>query len=367
MQQALLLTILYDSYSEVAPAVRETVTSDRFSTMASGVGSAEVKALVCPFVMNKLPQNCSSQIASASLSRPWKFPGFLDGESIGRFTSVAMVMAWAPPALFSGFRVRSVFFSFLTDYAYQTRFLIILPALILAAPSVSKRLDKVARQIEEFVPEYQLPDFETNWASFKRLRNSIVSRVVIVLLTYALFVELAQYVSPQGGEIFAWWKSGAGFGWFSIAGTWALFVSYPILVYFTLLWLWNQFLWTRFMRATARLDVRLTAGHPDNLRCIAFLVSELRGQRPFGLCLGLGFIGAVANRVLHDGESLADFSHVAAVFVAAVLLICVTPYLAFSPVLMRMRRGGLPKYGAFARTAIAGIDKASRIPRKARM
>ena len=302
--------------------------------------------------MNELPQNCSSQIASASLSRSWKFPGFLDGERIGTFTAVAMAVAWFPPALFSGFRARSVLFSFLTDYAFQTRFLIILPALILAAPSLNKRLDKVAHQLKEFLPEYQLPDFETNWASFKRLRNSVVARVVIVFVTYALFVELAQYLSPQGGEIFAWWKSGAGFGWFSIAGTWALFVSYPILVYFTLLWLWKQFLWTRFMRATARLDVRLIAVHPDNLGCIGFLVSELRGQRPFGLCLGLGLTGAVANRVLHEGESLADFGHVAAVFVAAVLLICVAPYLAFSPALMQMRRYGLPKYGAFARTAV---------------
>ena len=59
-----------------------------------------------------------------------------------------MVVAWVPPALFSGFRARGVFFSFLTDYAFQTRFLIILPALILAAPSLNKRLDKVAYQLE---------------------------------------------------------------------------------------------------------------------------------------------------------------------------------------------------------------------------
>ena len=314
--------------------------------------------------MSELPHNCSSQIASAPLSRSWEFPGFLGGERIGTFTAVAMVVAWVPPALFSGFRARSIFFSFLTDYAYQTCFLIILPALILAAPGLNKRLDKVAHQLGESLPVYHLPDFETNWALFKRLRNSIVTRVVIVLLTYALFVTLAQYVSPQGGEIFAWWKSGAGFGWLSIAGTWALFVSYPILVYFTLLWLWEQFLWTRFMRATARLDVRLIGGHPENLGCIGFLVSELRGQRPFGLCLSLGLTGAVANRVLHEGESLADFGHVAAVFIAAVLLICVAPYLAFSPALMQMRRGSCQGMELLRERGSSTIEKVARPPNR---
>ena len=67
---------------------------------------------------------------------------------------------------------------------------------------------------------------------------------------------------------------------------------------------------------------------------------------------GLGFTGAIANRVLHKGENLADFGPVAAVFAGAVLLICVAPYLAFSPALMQRRRAGLPKYGAFARPAV---------------
>ena len=302
--------------------------------------------------MNESLQNRSGQIATALVSRPGELPGFLDGARIRTFTTVAVAVAWVPPALFSAFRARSVFFSFLTDYAYQTRFLIILPVLILAAPSLNKRLDKIAHQLKDLVSEYQAPDFGTNWDSFKRLRNSMIARVVILLLTYTLFIGLTQYLSPQGREIFAWWKSGAGFDWFSIAGTWAVFISYPTLVYFTLLWLWRQFLWIRFMRATARLDLRQSAGHLDNLGGIGFLVSALREQYAFGLCLGLGLIGAIANRMLHDGERLHDFGHVAAVFVAAVLLICVAPYLASSPALMQMKRRCRVKYGAFERTAV---------------
>jgi hypothetical protein len=61
--------------------------------------------------------------------------------------------------------------------------------------------------------------------------------------------------------------------------------------------------------------------------------------------------------VLHHGEKLTSFVHVAAVLVGAVLLVCVVPYFAFTPALMKMRRLGVLKYGAFARTAGEHFEK----------
>ena len=309
--------------------------------------------------MKELPQDQSEQIASSSLSRSWRFLDLLHGASARArtFAAVAVAVAWVPPALLSALRGRTAFLSFLTDCAYQTRFLLILPILILAAPNLTKRLGNVADHLEELVLEGRLPDFEAKWTSFERLGNSMAAQTAIVLLTYALALGLAQYISPEGPEIVAWWKGGIGFSWFSLAGTWALFISYPIVVWLTLLWLWRQLLWTRFMRATARLDLRLIAAHPDNVGGIGFLESALRGQHPFSFCLGLALTGAVANRVIHHGEKLSSFGPIAGVLLAAVLLICVAPYFVFTPVLMQLRHRGLLKYGAFARTAGEHFEK----------
>ena len=330
-----------------------TVSCDRCAATVLGVAFPKVKG------MNELLQDRSRHIDSSSLSRSWRFLDLLHAASarVRTFTAVAVAVAWVPPALLSALRGRTAFLSFLTDYATQTRFLIILPVLILAAPALNKRLGNVADHLEEFVLESQLLDFHVNWTSFERLRNSTIVRVVIVLLTYALAVGMAEYVSPQGAEIVDWWKGGGAFSWFSPAGTWVLFISYPILVSLTLLWLWRQMLWTRFMRATAHLDLRLIAAHPDSVGGIGFLETALRGQHPFSFCLGLGLTGAIANRVMHHGEKLTGYLPVAGVLVAAVLLICVAPYFAFTPVLMQMRRRGLIKYGAFARTAGEHFEK----------
>jgi hypothetical protein len=111
------------------------------------------------------------------------------------------------------------------------------------------------------------------------------------------------------------------------------------------------------MWSTGRLDLRLIAAHPDGLGGIGFLESSLRGQRPFSFCLGGGLAGAVANRIFHSGEKLTDFVHVAVVLVVAVLLVCVLPYFAFTPVLMRMRHIGMVKYGIFARAVGEHFEK----------
>ncbi|MGC2403538.1 MAG: hypothetical protein WA510_27350, partial [Acidobacteriaceae bacterium] len=136
-----------------------------------------------------------------------------------------------------------------------------------------------------------------------------------------------------------------------------LFVSYPLMVFFALLWLWRQLLWTRFMRTTAQLELRLIAAHPDGVGGLAFLESALRGQQPFSFCLGVARAGAVANRMFHHGQKLTSFVDVAAVLVGAVLLICVAPYFTFTPVLMRMRRSGMLRYGSFARAAGEHFEK----------
>ncbi len=304
--------------------------------------------------MTQLLQSTSKRGISRLEARRGRLLAFLRGVTSRGLTFAVIVVAtaWLPPVLLSGFRGWETLRTFLTDYASQSRFLIVLPVLILACPSLNVRLKKVMYHLEELVPAHQLPAFHDNWSSFERLRSSRLAMFVILLLTYATAALLGNYVSVNGAEIMPWFKGGGGgFRWMSPAGTWVLLVSYPCLVFFAALWLWRQLLWTRFMQSTTRLDLRLVAAHPDCLGGVGFLESALRGQQPFSFCLGAGLAGAVANRMFHDAQKLSSFIHVAEVLVCAVLLICVAPYFVFTPILMRMRRRGLLKYGAFARTA----------------
>jgi hypothetical protein len=310
--------------------------------------------------MKESGEDHSTQTASHSLTRAWRFMDLLHNATARELTLVATTVAavWLPPAVLSAFRGWDVFRSFITDCASQSRFLIILPVLMLAAPMVNVRLAMVVRQLKEFVPPDQLSRYQSGWNSFERLRNSGVVQVAIVLLTYAVVVWLGSYLDPRGVEVVSWWRGGSwGFGWFSAAGTWAAFVSYPILIYFTVIWLWRQAIWARFMLSMTHMDLRLIAAHPDCLGGIGFVGSALRGQRPFSFCMGAALAGAVANRIIHGGQKLTSFGPVAAVLAAAVLLVCVAPYSAFTPVLIQVRRRGILSYGSLARAAGEQFEK----------
>src|ERR1700739_1355967 len=215
-----------------------------------------------------------------SLGGVWRFLTHLHGTSARTVILAASVVAavWVPPAILAALRGGNAFRSFLTDYASQSRFLVILPVLILAVPNLNKRHALVAQHLRIFVPQNQVSRFEASRTSFERLRNSRVAQAMIVLLTYALAAWLVRLVSPEDGGVLSWLIGAGGYHWLSPAGTWGCFVSYPALVFFTLLWLWRQLLWTRFMRSTACLDLRLIAAHPDGLGGLGFLEASLRGQ-----------------------------------------------------------------------------------------
>jgi hypothetical protein len=264
--------------------------------------------------------------------------------------AIIAAVAWVPSAILSAFQGMPAFLSFLTDYAVLSRFLIIIPVLILAERPLDARYALVAHHFEmSLVAEHQRFRFESLWASYERLKDSSAIKVILLLVTYALAGWLSKFLHPEGFEFLNWWKGGGGFSFFSLAGTWAFFISYPILVYLTILWIWRQMMWARFLRGTTLLKLRLIAVHPDHLGGLGFLEAALLAQLPFSFCLGVGLAGAIANRVFHEGQQVFAYRFLAPVLIAVALLIAATPYFFFTPTLIQMRRRGMLKYGALAR------------------
>ncbi|MCU1249669.1 MAG: hypothetical protein JWQ49_2698 [Edaphobacter sp.] len=303
---------------------------------------------------NKSRQDDPSNSAqSPSGLRPWRLLGLFRDASAPMVlrAAIAVAAAWVPLAVFSAFRGQAAFLSFLTDYASLSRFLIVIPVLILGERPINARYAEVAHHFEiSLIADNEQSRFQSKWRSYERLKDSTAVRVMLLLVTCALAAWLSEFLRPEGSEFLDWWRGGFGFRFFSLAGTWALFISYPILVYLTLVWIWRQIIWARFLRSTTQLNLRLIAAHPDHLGGLGFLEASLLGQLPFSFCLGVGLAGAIANRVFHEGQKVLAYRYLAPVLIAAALLISVAPYFFFTPTLMRMRRRGMLKYGALARS-----------------
>lgn len=263
--------------------------------------------------------------------------------------AIAAAIAWVPPAILSAFRGTHIFLSFLTDYAALTRFLIVIPILILAEQPLYSRYGLVAHHFETtMVADDEKARFNAQWRSHETLKDSIIVRIILILGSLAIAAWLSEYLHPEGSEFLDWSRGPSGFRSFSLAATWEIFVSYPILAYFTLHWIWKQIIWSRFLRSTTHLNLRLIAVHPDHLGGLGFLEASLLAQLPFSFCLGVGLAGAIANRVFHEGQKVMAYRFLAPVLIAIALLISVAPYFLFTPTLIQMRRKGMLKYGALA-------------------
>ncbi len=302
----------------------------------------------------------SAQSDQSSYSRPQAFLDLFRDASTQTltWTGVAVAAAWAPLALLCALRGGGSFQSFLTDYATQSRFLIVIPVLILSAPALHQRRLQVAQHIETFlVPRDQYPEFHEDWTGNDKLRDSWLAKILIAVLVYATVIWLNRYLSPEGIEFTGWWKGGGGLRFMSPAGSWAAICQLSDLVVpgFSLAVAAAALVAILAFDHTPESSAR--RGSPRRSGRLGFLEGALRAQLPFAFCMGVGLAGAVANRVFHDGHKLIAFRHLPLILIGAVFLICIAPYFLFTGTLMRMRRHAMLSYGAFARAVGEQFEK----------
>jgi hypothetical protein len=262
--------------------------------------------------------------------------------------AVATAVAWVPAAILSALQGRDPLNWFLTDVALQCRVFIVIPLLILAEPTVHERLEAIARHFTRanLISASDLPAFQANWASFKKLHDSVIAKIGLVLLIMAAIFWLVRYLTPD--VLRPWTTGGGGWRYFSPAGVWAIWVIHGSVLYLFLLWVWRTILWARFLRSVSRLDLRLIPAHPDHVAGLGFVESYLRKQFPFGFCVGVVAAGGMANRIIHNAQPLLSFKYMPLVVIITVLLVCAAPLCVFINTLLRARHRGVFEYGELA-------------------
>src|SRR5208282_94101 len=95
-----------------------------------------------------------------------------------------LAAAWLPAAVLSAINGLMSLRSFLTDFAVESRFLIVIPLLVLAEPPLRTRLEFVARHFSEerLILEGERGRFDTALDSSERLRDSMIARVLVAAL-----------------------------------------------------------------------------------------------------------------------------------------------------------------------------------------
>ncbi len=259
-----------------------------------------------------------------------------------------ILVTWAPLVVLAsaeGHAIgHSVHVPLLRDPVIYTRFLFVVPVLVLAELLVETSLRVQARHLLEsgVIPENERDKFESAKSEVIRLRQSATGEFLILILAVA-FSFLARVVMRVGYEHTTWERVGTTT---TLAGWWYALVSMPILAFFLLRWLWVFLLWSWFLFRVSRLDLQLTPTHPDHVGGLGALGWGLASFASVLLAISAVLSGGLAYEIVHRGSSLSELKYHVIVFVVLALIVVHAPLLAFSGRLARCRFRGLLDFGA---------------------
>ena len=236
----------------------------------------------------------------------------------------------------------------LLDFGVHARYLVAVPLFIAAEAFTLSTLGKTARHFvgANLIRVSDRPRFESITASTRRLLNSTVVEIVVLLLAYFAVVVLIRVLSPE--TIPSWHKLTKEHLSFSWAGWWHVAVSIPLSFLLLFGWLWRLFLWSLLLWRVSRLDLHLVPAHPDLSGGLQFVGASLRAFPLLSFAFGAVVAGGVANHVVHQGMHLLDFKYVIAALVVVILIVFVAPLTVFTREILQARRRGIFEYGAFA-------------------
>lgn len=268
--------------------------------------------------------------------------------------ATAALIAWFPLLLLTflqdGLTSNHLCRAFLADAAAHTRFLIVVPLLLIADLICTPRLGLIVQEFNDggLIREQDRAKYQAAVASTAHLVRSRMAEVTIILLSYALVAWLS-YTLPADRVPEWYWSDTSSVALYPWAVWWHSLVSLPLVFALLLGWLWRLIVWTRFLVLMTRLDLRLVASHPDHAGGLGFVGTSLRMYAIVAVAFSAFIAGPVAKRVLVDGIQSTIASIEIAAAIALVAMLFTLPLLVLAPSLRATWWNGRAAYQGLAR------------------
>ena len=254
----------------------------------------------------------------------------------GRRILAISLLTWLPLLLLSALEGHafggSIRIPFLADIEAYVRFLVALPMLVAAELVVHRRMSPLVHRFLErrIVVAEDLPKFHAAVKSALTVRDSVVAEIVLLILVYTLGLWTWRNKIALG--VSTWYALPYETGvHLTMAGYWFAFVSIPMFQFILLRWYMRLVLWFRVLWRISRLNLHLTAAHPDRSGGIGFLGQSSYAFGPILFAQGALLSGVIASRILYQGQSVLSFKTEAVGLIAALVLFILGPLIMFTP------------------------------------
>ena len=271
------------------------------------------------------------------------------------------LITWVPLFLlcfYDGQLLSNGHLGFLRDLETQVRFLVALPALIVAELIVHQRTRSVIKRFLQgrIVAPEEMPRFRAAIEAALRIRNSVALEFALLILVYTAGHWIWLHKVAFLGSTWYGVSNASGFH-LTLAGYWNAFVSVPIFQFILLRWYFRILIWFWLLWKISRLNLRLLPAHPDHAGGIGFLGRSSYSFSPLLFAQGALLSGVIASRVHYEGLTLPSFKITIGTFVGFFVLGILAPLAMFSPQLARAKRKGLADYGKLASNYVTEFDE----------
>jgi len=241
---------------------------------------------------------------------------------------------------------RNVEISFVKDFANHVRFLVVIPILVFAEPSVDYRLQELSNFL--FKAGILNQSDEAEYVKIKQL---------IIRLTEPLLADLVIILIIMGNLIIRWSQRphessywlvvpGTNHETLSWAGWWYLYISMPVFQYLCIRWIWRWILWFIYFKKISGLALKLNPAHSDRAGGLGFLGVPPGPFLLLTVALSILFSAAIAEKLFFFHDRLQQYYVVLGGFAVIAIALNVLPLLVFIKQLFIQRRRGIFQYSA---------------------
>ena len=262
-----------------------------------------------------------------------------------------ILLTWAPVVI--GAVLEGVAFvgpsedPLLRHFGIHSRLLIAVPLLLLAEFPMERNVRMVIRHFVQsgIVRPEQHGDLKSILRSCERLRDSLWGRLLVLAVVAAVVL-----LGLSGSEMIhnhelKWATTGSSAdAHATFAGQWFMYISRPVYLALLTVWLWRLIVVWSLMAKVSKLDLHLVPGHPDRAGGLAFLDLIVRACNPLMIANSVVLAGRWAHDVKYHQLDVTNLQPVLLVYIAAVLLLFLGPFLMFSKTLLRFKHHATLQY-----------------------
>jgi hypothetical protein len=266
------------------------------------------------------------------------------------------IVTWLPPFVLAGLEhtlTSGPAVPFLFSLATHARLLVAIPLLFVAEAVFDRRVRQVIdlMRASELVPAGERPRLDAALMAATRARDSWLLEGAAV--AFAVFLARAGTVSGLPAGVTTWREMS---GVPTLAGSWEALVSLTVFRFLVLRWGIRLLIWWRLVWRISRLNLQLVPTHPDRVGGLGGLGVAQVGLSPLSVGGSFMLAAGAAEQVLFAGVAVQQFATPLVSFVAASMLVFVTPLLFFWVQLLNVRQTGLLEYGALAHEYVRAFD-----------